>query len=424
MAITRESITCPGCGCLCDDLDVTLVNDRPVEVANVCLWGVNRFLATQKFHPKKDRSRMVDPQVRLKGRLETVAYEQALEQAAALLSRARRPVIYGLTNLGSLAQEAALKLGRGLKARLEPGDLALMAPYYQALKTHGLNWASLEVIRDEADRVLFWGANPMHSCPRHVVRYSVFSRGRFTERGVEDRQVAAVDIYRTETAKFCNLFIQIEPDQELALVRGVRAVLAGRPGPIPRVRGTRRLADFLAKAGYGVIFFGRGVSYGPAFQLLEELAGLAASLNEKASCRLFPLSPDFNAGGWYHLMLRELASPGAPDFQPAGGFVSHFTPVDFREVDALLVAGADLFWSLPEEQIQDLKSRQVPIMVISPFANRTTRHARVVFPVALAGVEAAEIAYRMDGLPVVLRKLAPSSLPPDHQVLADLGRLV
>jgi formylmethanofuran dehydrogenase subunit B len=63
-----------------------------------------------------------------------------------------------------------------------------------------------------------------------VVRYSVFSRGRFTERGVEDRQVAAVDIYRTETAKFCNLFIQIEPGQELALVRGVRAALAGRPG--------------------------------------------------------------------------------------------------------------------------------------------------------------------------------------------------
>jgi len=423
VGVRHESIICPGCGCLCDDLDVTLEEDRIVEVTNVCLWGVSRFFHTKKFHPKKERHRLLTPQVRHKGRKETAPYETALAAAAQLLSRARRPLIYGLTNSGSWAQEAALKLARSLGARLEPGDLAFKAPYYQSIQEHGLVWAPLEVIRDEADAVLFWGANPIHSAPRHVVRYAVFPRGRFTERGIEDRQVAAVDIYKTELAKFCPLFIKVQPGQELDLVLGATAILAGEPPPDPRVRGTRRLSQFLAKATCGVIFCGRGVSYGPALELFDRLARLVELLNREARFFLFPLSGDFNSTGLYHLLLNEVGRAGAPDFAAAEVAV-HSTPVDFREVDALLVVGADLLWFLPEEVAQDLKQRQVPIVALSPFANRTTGAAAVVLPTALAGIETTEVAYRMDGLPVLLRQLVPTGLPPDHQVLRDLDGLM
>jgi formylmethanofuran dehydrogenase subunit B len=423
VGVRHESIICPGCGCLCDDLDVTLEEDRIVEVTNVCLWGVSRFFHTKKFHPKKERHRLLTAQVRHKGRMETEPYDMALAAAAQLLSRARRPLIYGLTNSGCWAQEAALKLARSLGARLEPGDLAFKAPYYQSIQEHGLVWAPLEVIRDEADAVLFWGANPIHSTPRHVVRYAVFARGRFTERGIEDRQVAAVDIYKTELAKFCPLFIKVQPGQELDLVLGATAILAGEPQPQPRVRGTRRLSQFLGKATCGVIFCGRGVSYGPALELFDRLARLVGLLNREARFFLFPLSGDFNSTGLYHLLLNEVGRAGAPDFGE-GEVAIHYTPVDFREVDAVLVAGADLLWFLPQEVVEDLKHRQVPIVALSPFANRTTGQAAVVLPVALAGIETAEVAYRMDGLPLVLKQLVPGELPPTHQVLADLHRLI
>jgi formylmethanofuran dehydrogenase subunit B len=419
----HESIICPGCGCLCDDLDVTVDGDRIVEVTNVCLWGVSRFFHAKKFHPKKERHRLLTSRVRRQGRWETVPYDAALGEAALLLSRARRPLIYGLTNSGSCAQAAALKLARSLRARLEPADLAFKAPYYQSVQQHGLTWAPLEVLRDEADAVLFWGANPIHSAPRHVVRYAVFARGRFTERGIEDRQVAAVDIYQTELARFCPLFIKINPGQELDLVAGAAAILAGEPPPDPRVRGTVRLAQFLAKASCGVIFCGRGVSYGPARELFDRLARLVGLLNRRARFFLFPLSGDFNSSGLYHLLINELGQAGAPDFG-AGEMTTHVTPVDFREVDGVLVTGADLLWSLPQEQVEDLKRRRVPIVALSPFANRTTGQAAVILPTALAGIETAEVAYRMDGLPLVLKQLLPSSLPPDHQVLTDLHRLI
>ena len=38
----------------------------------------------------------------------------------------------------------------------------------------------------------------------------------------------------------------------------------------------------------------------------------------------------------------------------------HTAPVDFREVDAVLVTGADLLWFLPEAQVQDLKPGRCP----------------------------------------------------------------
>lgn len=419
MESRKESVVCPGCACLCDDLDLILADRRPVEVYNICAWGVGKFLGEKRLRRNKERRRLTEPRIQRHGRPERVSYEAALAEAAAILSEARRPVIYGLTHCGSRAQKAALTLARNLKARLEPADLAFMAPYYQALKKHGLFWAPLEVIRDEADAVVYWGANPLHACPRHVVRYAVFARGRFTERGLEDRRVAAVDLYRTEMAELCHLFVQTNPEEEPALVDAVMATLNDRAWAEPGPRGARQLADFFAQASYGVIFCGRGLSYFQGADLFDRLGALAAGLNQRVPFVLFPMSGDFNAAGLYQLLLNETGSPFAPDFgnpQRSGGL-----PVDFREVDALLVTGADLFWFLKEEQAQDLKSRQVPVVALSPFEDRTTAQARVNLPVALDGIEAPEIAYRMDGLPVLLRAVAPAAAPPAHQVLADLN---
>jgi len=419
--MTRESLVCPGCSCLCDDLDVTLEDGRIAAVANICLWGAGKFLSTKKFRTKRPRGRLTACQVRRRGRWQEVRYEAALERAAGLLAQARRPLIFGLTNSGVGAQKAALRLARGLKARLEPGDLGFMAPFYAAVKAHGLYWAPLEVIRDEADTVIFWGANPIHSAPRHVVRYAVFARGRFTELGREDRRVAAVDIYPTELSHFCRPFVQIKPGQELALAAELSQRLKGEARADTTVAGAPELAEVMALSTYGVMFLGRGVSYGPGPELMERLAGLTARLNRERPFILLPLPGDFNSAGLYHLLLRELGSPGAPDFQTAGEVVSHFTPVNFQEVDAIVVVGADLLWFLQDEQVQDLKRRQVPLVVLSPFSNRTTAQAAVLFPVALEGVEVEEEAYRLDGLPVPLKAVTSSPWPAAHRILDDLA---
>ncbi|MCL6621786.1 MAG: hypothetical protein K6T55_06745 [Syntrophobacterales bacterium] len=413
-----ESHICPGCACLCDDLDLVEA-DGGLQAHNVCAWGSAKFLGSKKFHPGQPRRRLTAPFVRRRGRREEVSPEAALAQAAELLARARRPVVFGLTACGSRAQEAALAVARHLRARLEPADLNLMAPYYQALLTAEIHHASLEVLRDEADTVLYWGANPLHSCPRHLTRYTVFARGRFTERGVEDRRLAAVDLHRTELARFCQVFVRVAPGADLELIRAVQGVLSGASRAT--VTGAVRLAEFLRHGEVGVIFAGRGLAVGAeALARFAALGDLIRVLRPARRFFLLPLASDFNSAGLYHLLLTRLGSPWAPDFGEGDPPVFRSQPVRWEEVDALLVTGADLFWLLPEETRRDLTRRQVPVVAVGPWEDRTVARAAVALPAALEGIEVEEVAYRQDGIPVCLRPVLPPPAPAAHQVLTQL----
>ncbi len=61
------------------------------------------------------------------------------------------------------------------------------------------------------------------------------------------------------------------------------------------------------------------------------------------------------------------------------------------------------------------------MVVISPFANRSSGFAEVILPVAAAGLETPEVAYRLDGLPFYLSAVLPSAHWSDLQVLEQLA---
>src|SRR5660398_145704 len=46
--------------------------------------------------------------------------------------------------------------------------------------------ATLGQIKNRSDVIVFWGCNPVQAHPRHMSRYSTFSRGFFTEKGRKD----------------------------------------------------------------------------------------------------------------------------------------------------------------------------------------------------------------------------------------------
>ncbi|MCK4470464.1 MAG: formylmethanofuran dehydrogenase subunit B, partial [Anaerolineae bacterium] len=63
---------------------------------------------------------------------------------------------------------------------------------------------------------------------------------------------------------------------------------------------------------------------------------------------------------------------------------------------------------------------QIPTIVLDPEMNLTTRVARVVLPTATYGVSAAGTAYRMDNIPLPLKKLVHSPRPTDEEVLSKI----
>src|SRR5262245_45737606 len=79
--------TCTACGCLCDDLGLTIVGGRIVAADRDCELGRRWFLA--------DHEQGGEPPATVAGR--AVAPEEALDHAAALLRNARAPVVLGLT---------------------------------------------------------------------------------------------------------------------------------------------------------------------------------------------------------------------------------------------------------------------------------------------------------------------------------------
>jgi formylmethanofuran dehydrogenase subunit B len=63
---------------------------------------------------------------------------------------------------------------------------------------------------------------------------------------------------------------------------------------------------------------------------------------------------------------------------------------------------------------------EVPTIALDTQESETTRYAQVVFTTAKAGISAEGTVYRMDDVPLRLRKVLPSPYPSDEEVLKDL----
>src|ERR1700758_4631891 len=81
--------TCTFCGCVCDDMHLTVDDDthRIVKAENACVLGRAWF----KEHGIEER-----PFALIDGR--EASTEQAIDAAARILADARFPIIYGLSD--------------------------------------------------------------------------------------------------------------------------------------------------------------------------------------------------------------------------------------------------------------------------------------------------------------------------------------
>ena len=416
---TVEHATCTFCGCVCDDMDLTVDMDakRITKAKNACTLGRAWFAE----HTIEDR-----PFALIDGKAATT--EEAVEAAAQILVAARLPIIYGLSDTTCEAQRQAVAICDLMHGNIDTTTSVCHGPSGIAFQGVGESTATLGEIKNRADLVIYWGGNPAESHPRHFTRYAVTPKGRYVPNGRKDRYVVLVDVRRTPSAPVADLFIQIKPGHDFELLWALRAFVKGRkvdPNLAERtgvpLATMEALVQRMKSCRYGVLFFGMGLTMtrGRHFNSGAVLA-LATDLNEFTHFVAKPVRGHGNVTGADNVVSWQTGYPfgvnfsrGYPRFNPG-----EYTTVDLLargEADAAMIIASDPGSNFPRPAIEHLK--RIPVIVLDTKPTDTTQLAKVAFTTSTYGINTSGTVYRMDDVPITLRPAFESPYPSDEEVL-------
>jgi formylmethanofuran dehydrogenase subunit B len=419
--------TCTFCGCVCDDMNLTVDLDahKITKAENACVLGRAWF----KEHGGNENR----PFALIEGR--EASTEEAIEAAAQILANARFPLIYGLSDTTCEAQRQAVAIADMIGGNIDTTTSVCHGPSGMAFEGVGESTATLGEIRNRADLLVFWGGNPAESHPRLFTRYTVTAKGMYVPNGRKDRTVVLVDVRRSPSAAVADIFVQVKPQRDFEVLWALRALVKGRrvdPG-IEQVTGVplatlEDLAKRMKSCRFGALLFGMGLTMtrGRHFNSGALLA-LATDLNEYTHFVAKPVRGHGNVTGADNVVSWQTGFPfgvnlgrGYPRFNPG-----EFTSVDLLgrgEADAALIIAADPAANFPQSAIEHL--RRIPVIVLDPKTTHTSKLARVAFTTATYGINVPGTVYRMDDVAISLRPALPSPYPSDEEVLTRIKERV
>ncbi len=412
-----ENATCTFCGCVCDDMILTVEGNHITQAKNACVLGKAWF----SEHTVEQR-----PFALIDGR--EASTDEAVEAAAQVLANARFPVVYGLSDTTCEAQRQAVAIADFIGASIDTTTSVCHGPSGMAFQGAGESTATLGEVRNRADLVIYWGGNPAESHPRHFTRYSVTPKGMYVPNGRKDRTVVLVDVRQTPSAKVADIFWQVKPRADFELLWALRALVKGKPvdPSIEEITGVsldamKDLVQRMKSCRFGVLFFGMGLTMTRGRHYNSgALLALATDLNEFTHFVAKPVRGHGNVTGADNVVSWQTGYPfavnfsrGFPRFNPG-----EFTTVDLlarREADAALIIASDPASNFPKAAIEHLK--RIPTIVLDPKTTVTTSVAKISFTTATYGINTGGTVYRMDDVPISLRPAFPSPYPSDETVL-------
>ncbi|MFX0115153.1 MAG: formylmethanofuran dehydrogenase subunit B [Candidatus Hodarchaeota archaeon] len=413
-----HNVVCSFCGCLCDDLIVMTENGEIVGTENACRISHQKFMGSQQH-------RILKPLIRKNGTQVEVSMEEAISRAAEILRQAKRPLIYGWGNATVEAIKEGVHISEIAGGIMENCTSVCHGPSVLAIQNVGASSCTLGEIRNRSDLIIYWGANPIHAHPRHLSRYSLFPRGYFRERGRRERKFVVADTRYTSTAEIADLFIQVEPGYDYEILGTLRAFLHGtfkpeqsKIGGVPKEQ-LLQLVQMMKKSRFVTLFFGLGLTQSSGkHRNIDNAISLITDLSKYTKAVLMPMRGHSNVAGINRVSSWQTTFPYAIDF--ARGYPRYFpgetTSVDLltnREVDAAIIVASDPVSHFP--WVAGGYLGKIPTISVSPHWTPTTELAEVVIPSQMSGIEVIGTFYRMDNIPMHLRKV----IDPPEGVLAD-----
>ncbi len=460
-----KAVTCPVCGSLCDDIELSVRNNEIVKVKNGCAMCEAKFLSHKAKHrPQK-------PLIRKNGELVETSVEEAVQKAAEILAEANYPVLYGWSSTSCEATRVGLELAEEIGGVIDNTAVVCHGPSILSIQDIGIPSCTLGQIRHRADLVIYWGSNPWSAHPRHIERYTTFAKGRFQKsawRGYIEkikasiarkkmrsalrrvfskeepttqrrkglpptmfkasRKLVVIDVRKTKSADVADLFIQVEPNRDYELLQALRALIRDQELDVDEVAGVpvellEEVADSMIECDFGILFFGLGLTMSKGkLRNISAALSLIRDLNMRTKFAIMPMRGHFNVTGANTVFTWQTGYPYAVDFSMGyprynPGETSVMDILLNRESDAALVIASDPVANFPKDAVRHLVSNR--LIVIDPHMNATSKMADVVFPSAFVGIETVGTAYRMDHVPLPLKKIVdpPSGILSDENIL-------
>lgn len=462
-----KAVTCPVCGSLCDDIELTVEKGRIVKVKNGCAMCEAKFLGYCSEH------RVLKPMIRKNGELVKTSLKEAVKRAAEILAEANYPVLYGWSNTSCEATSVGIELAEEVGGVIDNTSVVCHGPSILSVQDVGIPSCTLGQIRHRADLIVYWGSNPWSAHPRHIERYTAFSEGRFEKsawRGYvakikalvgrkkiqsaikrlvlkkpsqistqleptfvpsimrEGRKLIVIDVRRTKTAEMADFFVQVEPNKDYELLQAFRALVRDQELEVDNVAGVpveylEEVADAMVGCEFGVLFFGLGLTMsGAKLRNVDAALSLVRDLNMRTKFVIMPMRGHFNVTGANTVSTWQTGYPYAVDFSLGyprynPGETSVVDILLRKESDAALIVASDPVSNFPRKAAEHLVEN--PLIVIDPHMNVTAQMADVLIPSAFVGIEAAGTAYRMDHVPIPLKKVVnpPRGILPDEEIL-------
>ncbi len=434
---TITSVVCPYCGCVCDDLEITIENGKIVKNKNGCV------LSKAKFFNFNNEHRVQKTLVRKDGKLVEASMHEGLLRAAEILAKANYPVLYGWSSTSVEAQRVGVELAEEVGGVFDNTSTVCHGSATLGMQENGFPSGTLGQVRHRADLIIYWGCDPVSSHPRHMQRYTSFAEGRFERSRLRSttseryrqakkaRKLIVVDVRETSTATLADVFLQIAPNRDFEIIQALRVLVGDGELDVEEVAGIpvdrlREVANLLVDCEYGVVFFGMGLSQSMGkSRNIEVLIQLVRDLNAYTKFSMMPMRGHFNVAGSNIVLTWQTGFPFGVDFSL--GFPRYnpgeTTVVDILnrgEADAFLAIASDPVAGFPKEVVRQLA--KVPLIIIDPHLNASSLIADVVLPSAIVGIEVEGTAYRMDRVPLPLKKViqAPEGVMSDEEILNSI----
>ena len=421
-----QDTVCCGCSVVCDDVAVALTKSG-FQSLGLCKLGheyCNSFT---------NRSRLKTSLIKTKtGKQKRIALTDALDSAATLLQDSTKPLFLGWSNSPNETIKQGLTLCRKVKGVFD----STASFEYGNLLNHRLQGGEqhqqlLDLVRNQADHIIYWGVNPAESHHRHASRYTVFPKGEKIPEGRESRVVSVIDIRDTESMRLANHQLILAPKTgDVDFLQALIAELEGTAGTPPALVGGAPAIEFLSfskqlrSAEFIALFYGNGLLHSThgsqSLPLLKKVVGL---LNQNGrNCVTLPMVTYCNTIGAVKTSLKATKLPFALNFTSSkpSQALKPLQGLAQGQFDAALIVGWDALSFLPGPAAKAL--RNLPTIALSTHPTLTTREAHIVFPTALTGVEADGRVHRMDGTQVTLKPFTqpPSGILTEQAVLQDL----